>query len=184
MSRVGTRPTRSNSLRAMIENSASPLPEAMAPTAAVEAEISPATGACTSDGAAFGQRQPRQGLAGGDGIAGIRQHFGDLQPHPLGPHLRLLARNDDAGHFDDIAEAGFRRLQHRDRGALRLGAASSAANAAGAARHSEVPTRRAASVSRANRLIGGPFPVLAGHGYQIAVVSAARALQAKWIPVA
>ena len=40
-------PTRSNSLRAMIENSASPLPEASAPTEAVEAEITPATGACT-----------------------------------------------------------------------------------------------------------------------------------------
>ena len=76
----------------MIENSASPLPEAMAPTAAVEAEISPATGACTMHGAAFGQRQPGQGLAGGDAIAGIHQHFGDLQPHTLGPHLRLLAR--------------------------------------------------------------------------------------------
>ena len=48
MSRVGTMPTRSNSLRAMIENSASPLPEAIAPTDAVEAEISPATGACTA----------------------------------------------------------------------------------------------------------------------------------------
>ena len=47
MSRVGTMPTRSNSLRAMIENSASPLPEAIAPTDAVEAEITPATGACT-----------------------------------------------------------------------------------------------------------------------------------------
>src|SRR6266849_3532430 len=47
ISRTGTRPTRSNSLRAMIENSASPLPEACAPTTAEEAEISPATGACT-----------------------------------------------------------------------------------------------------------------------------------------
>ena len=47
MSRVGTMPTRSNSLRAMIENSASPLPEASAPTDAVVAEMTPATGACT-----------------------------------------------------------------------------------------------------------------------------------------
>src|SRR5216684_2779622 len=47
ISRTGTRPTRSNSLRAMMENSASPLPEAGAPTTAEEAEISPATGACT-----------------------------------------------------------------------------------------------------------------------------------------
>ena len=67
----------------MIENSASPLPEAIAPTAAVEAEISPATGACTVTRAAFGQRQPRQHLAGGDGIAGFGQHFRDLQPRPL-----------------------------------------------------------------------------------------------------
>ena len=41
-------PTRSNSPRAMIENSASPLPEAIAPTDAVEAEITPPTGACTA----------------------------------------------------------------------------------------------------------------------------------------
>ena len=46
MSWVGTRPTRSNSLRAMIENSASPLAEAIAPITAEDAEISPATGAC------------------------------------------------------------------------------------------------------------------------------------------
>ena len=60
---VGTSPTRSNSLRAMIENSASPLPDAMAPTSAVEAAISPATGAVHLHRAAFGQRQPRQRLA-------------------------------------------------------------------------------------------------------------------------
>ena len=47
MSCTGTRPTRSNSLRAMIVNSASPLAEATAPITAVEASISPATGACT-----------------------------------------------------------------------------------------------------------------------------------------
>ena len=41
-------PTRSNSPRAMIENSASPLAEAIAPTDAVEAEITPPTGACTA----------------------------------------------------------------------------------------------------------------------------------------
>ena len=48
MSWVGTRPTRSNSLRAMIENSASPLAEAIAPITAEDVEISPATGACTA----------------------------------------------------------------------------------------------------------------------------------------
>ena len=47
MSSTGTRPTRSYSLRAMMVNSASPLPEATAPIVAVEASISPATGACT-----------------------------------------------------------------------------------------------------------------------------------------
>ena len=41
-------PTRSNSPRAMIENSASPLADAIAPTDAVEAEITPPTGACTA----------------------------------------------------------------------------------------------------------------------------------------
>ena len=68
--------------------------------------------------AAFGQVQPRQRLPRGDGIAGIRQHFRDLQPHPLRPHLRLLARNDGAGYLDRIAETGFRRLEHGDRRAL------------------------------------------------------------------
>src|SRR5882672_6283027 len=48
MSCTGTSPTKSNSLRAMMENSASPLPEAVAPTTAVEAEIVPATGAASS----------------------------------------------------------------------------------------------------------------------------------------
>ena len=48
MSRTGTMPTRSNSLRAMIENSASPLAPAIDPITAEEAEISPATGACNT----------------------------------------------------------------------------------------------------------------------------------------
>ena len=46
-SAVGTRPTRSYSPRAMMENSASPLAEANAPMVALEAEIDPATGAVT-----------------------------------------------------------------------------------------------------------------------------------------
>ena len=37
-------PTRSNSLRAMMENSASPLPDALAPITAEELAINPATG--------------------------------------------------------------------------------------------------------------------------------------------
>ena len=48
MSRVGTMPIRSNSLRAMIENSASPRPDAIAPITAVELPTSPPTGACTT----------------------------------------------------------------------------------------------------------------------------------------
>ena len=48
ISRTGTMPTRSNSLRAMMENSASPLPPATEPTTAVEFEIRPAIGADTS----------------------------------------------------------------------------------------------------------------------------------------
>ena len=116
-------PTRSNSPRAMIENSASPLPEAIAPTDAVEAEITPADRRLHRDLPALGQRQPRQHLACGDAVARIHHHFGDLQPHPLGPHLVLLARNDGAGDLDDIGEAGFCGLEHGDGGALggRLG---------------------------------------------------------------
>ena len=63
MSRVGTRPTRSNSLRAMMENSASPLPEAIAPIAAVEARDQPRHRGLHLHRAALGQRQPRQHLA-------------------------------------------------------------------------------------------------------------------------
>src|SRR5258706_4541821 len=47
ISRTGTSPTRSNSLGAIMENSAWPLTEATAPTPVEELEISPATGACT-----------------------------------------------------------------------------------------------------------------------------------------
>ncbi len=70
------------------------------------------------DRAAFGQVEPGQRLAGGDGVAGIGQHVGDLQPLPLRPHRALLARNHDAGNLDDIGKAGLRRLEHGDRGAL------------------------------------------------------------------
>ena len=105
----------------MIENSASPLAEATAPITAVEVEISPATGACDHLRAAFGQRQPGQILPGGDGIAGLGQDFRDLQPRPLGAHHGLLARDDDAGNLDDRRKAELRRLQHRDRRALRAG---------------------------------------------------------------
>ena len=47
MSFTGTMPMRSYSLRAMMVNSASPLPPAIAPICAEEVETSPATGACT-----------------------------------------------------------------------------------------------------------------------------------------
>ena len=88
MSRVGTMPTRSNSPRAMIENSASPLPEAIAPTDAVEAEITPATGACTVICPPSGSVSRASTWPAVTVSPGIHHHLGDLQPHPLGPHLR------------------------------------------------------------------------------------------------
>ena len=121
MSRVGTMPTRSNSLRAMIENSASPLPEASAPTEAVVAEITPATGACTAICPPSGRVSRASTCPAVTLSPGIHHHLGDLQPHPLGPHLVLLARNDGAGDLDDIGETGFRGLEHGDRRALRPG---------------------------------------------------------------
>ena len=102
MSSVGTRPTRSNSPRAMIENSASPLPEATAPITAVEAETSPATGACTVTTPPSGSVSRASVLAGGHGIAGLGQDFRHLQPRPLRAHRGFLARNDDAGNLDDV----------------------------------------------------------------------------------
>ncbi len=118
MSSTGTRPTRSNSLRAMIENSASPLPDATAPIVAVEASTSPATGACTWAMPPSGSVSRASDLPGGDGIAGLGQDFRNLQPRPFGPHHRLLARDHDAGHLDDIRKARLRRREHRDRRAL------------------------------------------------------------------
>ena len=151
----------------MIENSASPLPEASAPTDSGRGRDQPGHRRLHRDLPALGQGQPRQHLACGDGIARIRQHFGDLQPHPLGPHLRLLARNDGAGHLDDIGEAGFRRLEHGDRGALRrAGSASSAAARLGQESRQNIPAAiRGASVSERSRarkmVIGISFPVSA-----------------------
>ena len=57
-------------------------------------------------------------LPSGDGIAGIRQHLGDLQPETLRPDLGLLPPDHD-GHLDDNAEAEFRGFEHGDGGALR-----------------------------------------------------------------
>ena len=121
MSRTGTMPTRSNSLRAMMENSASPLAPAIEPTTAEEVEISPAIGAAHQRQPALGQREPGQQLAGGDGIARLRQDFRHLQPRPLRAHRGLLPRDQDARHLDDIAETGLCGLEHGDRGALRRG---------------------------------------------------------------
>jgi hypothetical protein len=77
----------------MMENSASPLPEAAAPMVADE-------------------------LAGRHGVSGLGQHFRDLQPRPFRAHRRLLSWNDNARSFDDRGEAGFCGFQHRDRRAL------------------------------------------------------------------
>ena len=131
MSRVGTMPTRSNSLRAMIGEQRLALARGdRADRCAVELATSPATGACTSDRAAFRQRQPRQRLPGGDGIAGIGQ---DLR-RPSAPAAPAAPRSPRADRImpDDLdngGKAGFRRLQHRDRRALAARRPSSAARA-------------------------------------------------------
>ena len=169
MSRVGTRPTRSNSLRAMIENSASPLPEAMAPTAAVEAEISPATGACTATVPPSGSVSRASVWPGGDGIAGIGQHFGDLQPHaaraaPASPRARMMVPDTSTM----LPKQDFAAFSTVTAAPLGWAAASSAANAAVLRGTARFPRGGRQAWSRANRLIGVPFPVFGGHGYQMA----------------
>jgi len=64
---------------------------------------------------AFGLAEPGQQLTCGDGVAGLGQDFRDPEPRPLRAHRRLLARDDDPGHFDDGREAGFYSFQHGDR---------------------------------------------------------------------
>ena len=59
-SRTGTRPTRSNSLRGMMLNSASPLPDATAPITADELLDQPGDWGLHHDHAAFGQVKPGQ----------------------------------------------------------------------------------------------------------------------------
>ena len=117
ISRTGTMPTRSNSLRAMMENSASPLPPATAPITAVDARDQPGHRRRHHGQPALGKVEPGQQLAGGDGVAGLGQDFRHLQPRPLRAHRRLLARDQDAGNLDDVGEAGLCGLEHGDRGA-------------------------------------------------------------------
>ena len=146
ISRVGTMPTRSNSLRAMIENSASPLPEASAPIDRGGVRDRAGDRSLHLHAAAFRQVQPRQHLPGRDGFAGIDQHFRNLQPEALRPHRGLFPRHQDAGHLDVVAEAEFRGLQHGDRRPLGrrlgfLGVGSRGDQAQHSGRHQDGPFR-------------------------------------------
>jgi hypothetical protein len=111
-------PTRSNSLRAMMENSASPRGEARADRSRrTQDRARDRRG--HQDRAAFGQRQPGEILPGADGLAGIGQDLRDLQARPVRPYKSLLAGNQDAERLDQIGKAEFRRFEHRHRRALR-----------------------------------------------------------------
>ena len=69
-------PIRSNSLRAMMVNSASPLPAGRgADRAPRRPRSAPATGACTRCTPPSGSVSRASDLARGDGVAGIRQDF-------------------------------------------------------------------------------------------------------------
>src|SRR6516225_2222597 len=111
MSAVGTRPTRSYSLRAMMLNSLAFCRRRGDHARYRRGDVL---------AAAVGQIEAGERLARGDGVAGIGHHLGDLEPEPLGPHRRLLPRHDDARDLDDIGKAGFRGLEHGDRRPLRL----------------------------------------------------------------
>ena len=116
---VGTWPTRSNSLRAMMENSASPRAEATAPITAVELAIRPATGACTTTLPPSGRLSrasvwPAVTLSPASAMISAT-----FSPCPLRADHGLLARDDDAVGLDDGRKAELRRLQHRDGGAPR-----------------------------------------------------------------
>ena len=102
----------------MIVNSASPLPDATAPTTADELLTRPATRRLNQRRAAFGKREPGQRLTRRDGIAGIGQNFGHAQSLTLRPHRSLFTRKKNTGDFDDVAEAGLGGLEHGDGGAL------------------------------------------------------------------
>src|SRR6185312_10013611 len=53
-----------------------------------------------------------------DGIAGLGEHLGDLEPLPLGPDRDLIAGHDHARHVDNIGKACLGRLDDGDRLAL------------------------------------------------------------------
>ena len=115
---VGTSPTRSNSLRAMMENSASPLPEAGAPITAEEVEISPATGACTCATPPSG-RVSRASVWPAVTVSPASARISaTFRPGRSGRTAVSSRGITNAGNLDDGVEAGFRRLEHGDRGAL------------------------------------------------------------------
>ena len=118
MSRSAPCPTRSNSLRAMIENSASPLPEATAPITAEESPISPATGACTWTVPPSGRVSRASvwpAVTVSPASARISATFSPGRSGRTAVSSRAITMPED---LDDIAEAGLRRLQHRDGRAL------------------------------------------------------------------
>ena len=80
----------------------------------------------------------------------------------------LLARNDGAGHLDDIGEAGFCGLEHGDGGAL--GGASIVGGEGGEdakAEHARCDQEgQLGEWSRARMVIGVSFPVFGLNRYQ------------------
>ena len=146
ISRVGTMPTRSNSPRAMIENSASPLPEASAPTTAVEFEIMPAIGACTCTLPPSG-RFSRASTCPAETVSpASTSTSATFNPKRSGRTAVSSRGMQDAGHLDVVAEAEFRGLQHRDRRPLGrrlgfLGVGSRGDQAQHSGRHQDGPFR-------------------------------------------
>src|SRR5262249_33830674 len=60
----------------------------------------------------------REILAGGDGVAGLGQNFGDLQARPIRADHGFLARDDDARRLDNGGGGEIRCPQHPGGGAL------------------------------------------------------------------
>ena len=166
MSRVGTMPTRSNSPRAMIENSASPLAEAIAPTEAVVAEITPPTGACTaicppSGRASRASTWPAVTLSPASTITSVT--FSPIRSGRtcvssramMVPETSTILAKQDFAAFSTVTAAPF--------GAA--GSGSSAARVGSANRQNMPAAIRGASISERSRarkvVIGISFPVSA-----------------------
>ena len=161
MSCTGTIPTRSNSPRAMIVNSASPLAEATAPITAVDASISPATGACTWAVPPSGRRSRASTCPAVTASPGSARISATFSPGRSGrtavssraitmPDTSTISPKQDFAAFSTVTDAPF------------------GASVSSAARQGEARERRRAArgmpgsigeACKARLLIGIPFPV-------------------------